>query len=426
MDPSTIYHHTYTILVIAFILSITLSLTKTIYSVVLKNIDPSKQRTPIEEKVGLHASKRGFLETIAIGRVFYNTLIAIVIWNTLCKGKTLFNVPILDSIILFMAESSIIYLLCFLTPKIIAHLKPYSLVNIAIWGFRLNYVIFYIPSRIVSIIFERTLKSLGYDSKRSFLTDIELKKLNSYVPNETHGLEDDEKQMIKNIFEFGETPVKEIMTPRVDIVALEQNSNLDITIEKLNDSKFSRIPVYQESIDTITGVLNAKDFLSWFSEFNDAPFDLGKLITPPYFITREKKIDDLMRELRKERTHIAIVIDEFGGTSGIVTLEDILEEIVGEIYDESDDNEFLFEKVKDNIFFVNPMISINDLSEYIGYHIEEPENIEVETLSGLIMATLGVVPEKGSSLTIGDIFIKVLKVDGPKIEKVLLRIGSEE
>ncbi|MGL1901281.1 MAG: hemolysin family protein [Fibrobacterales bacterium] len=425
MDPSTIYQYSYIVLIGAFILSITLSLTKTIYSVVLRNSDPSRQPTPHEVKVSMHASKKGFLETIAIGRVFYNTLIAIVLWSSYLKNVSLFNIPLLDSTILFLLECIAIYIACFLAPKIIGHLKPYSLFIIGLWGFRVNYIIFYIPSRLVSALFQKTLRYLGYDDKMSFLTGNELKKLDSYTPSEKHGLEEDEKQMIKNIFEFGETPVKDIMTPRVELVALNQNSDLQETIETLNTSRFSRIPVYNENIDTIIGILNTKEFLDWYSESNRAPFSLLKLVTPPYFVTREKKIDDLMRELRKERTHIAIVVDDYGGTSGIVTLEDILEEIVGEIYDEDDDNEFRVEKVKENIYFVNPMISVGDLAEYIEHHIETPDDIEVETLSGLIMATLGTVPQKGAQLTLsGDIHIKILKVDGPRLEKVLLRIGD--
>jgi CBS domain containing-hemolysin-like protein len=229
--------------------------------------------------------------------------------------------------------------------------------------------------------------------------------------------------MILNIFDFAETPVREIMTPRVDMTSLEQGTSLDEVIRHLNKERHSRIPVYRETIDNVVGILHNRDFLHWYTERGEEPFVLQSLLKPPFFVPYHKKIDDLLRELRRAGSQLAIVVDEFGGTAGIVTIEDILEEIVGEIRDEDDfDEEHPIQKLKNNKFLVNPIISLGDLEDELEIPIEVPEDSHVETLGGLIQATLGSLPQVGTEVKIGTFRVKILKLDGVRMEKVLLTL----
>ncbi len=235
------------------------------------------------------------------------------------------------------------------------------------------------------------------------------------------GLEQEERQMILNIFDFVETPVREIMTPRVDMCAVEVGTPLEELVKVLNTERHSRLPVYKETVDNIVGILSNRDFLEWFTEHRDEPFDIMKLVMPPVFVPYHKKIDDMLTELRKTGNQLAIVVDEYGGTAGLVTLEDILEEIVGEIKDEDDvDEDEDVQRLKDGRFILDPVITLSDLEYKLGVELEAPENSHVETLSGLIQATLGIIPSPGAEVTIKGYTFRVLKMDGTRMEKVLM------
>jgi CBS domain containing-hemolysin-like protein len=227
--------------------------------------------------------------------------------------------------------------------------------------------------------------------------------------------------MILNIFDFVETPVREIMTPRVDMCAVEVGTPLEDLVKVLNTERHSRLPVYKDTVDNIVGILSNRDFLEWYTEHRDEPFDIMKLVMPPVFVPYHKKIDDMLTELRKTGNQLAIVVDEYGGTAGLVTLEDILEEIVGEIKDEDDvDEDEDVQRLKDGRFILDPVITLSDLEYKLGVELEAPENSHVETLSGLIQATLGIIPSPGAEVTIKGYTFRVLKMDGTRMEKVLM------
>ena len=207
--------------------------------------------------------------------------------------------------------------------------------------------------------------------------------------------------MILNIFDFVETPVREIMTPRVDMCAIDVDTSLEDLVKVLNNERHSRLPVYKETVDNIVGILSNRDFLEWYTEHRDEPFDLMKLVMPPVYVPYHKKIDDLLTELRKTGNQLAIVVDEYGGTAGLVTLEDILEEIVGEIRDEDDmDEDEDVQKLKDGRYILDPLMTLSDLEYELDVELKPPENSHVETLSGLIQATLGIIPSPGAEVKI--------------------------
>jgi len=207
-----------------------------------------------------------------------------------------------------------------------------------------------------------------------------------------HGvLEAEERKMIHSIFEFGETIVREVMIPRIDMITIDKDTTFEELTQIVIDCGHSRIPVYDEKVDNIIGIVYAKDLLA--AAHNPSEYDLEKHIRSAYFVPEEKKIDDLLNEFQTEKIHIAIVVDEYGGTAGLVTMEDIIEEIVGEIQDEYDKEQPLLQQVDERTIVADGRISISDLNEKIGLELL-PESEAYDTLAGFVFSQLGEVPEK--------------------------------
>ncbi len=236
------------------------------------------------------------------------------------------------------------------------------------------------------------------------------------VGEEKGTIAEDEKDMINNVFEFNDKAVSEIMTPRTEIFAIEKNKTITEVIEELSeDFRYSRIPVYNGTIDNIEGVVYVKDILISTKNKNTK---IKNLIKEAYFVSDTKPVNELFTELRRSRKQIAIVIDEYGGTSGIVTMEDILEEIVGEIYDEYDEIEDMIKKIDNNTYIFNGNIAIYEVEEELEIEIEDGD---YDTLSGLLVNKLGKIPTKrdvGTVIEIGNVSYKIEKVKDKHIAQV--------
>jgi CBS domain containing-hemolysin-like protein len=237
----------------------------------------------------------------------------------------------------------------------------------------------------------------------------------SQVSSGENVLEEDEREMIQGVVELGETAVKEIMVPRINMVGVPQGTALPEVIDIIRKSGHSRLPLYVDSLDDIRGILYAKDLLSRTLESQD--LDLASVARKAYFIPENLKIDDLLRELRKRRLHIAIVVDEYGGTSGLVTMEDIIEEIVGEIEDEYDTEPPPIIELSSGTYMVDGPVSIKDLNEQLDLKIPEEE---FETVGGLIYDLVGSLPEKGQVVEYEGIKFVIHRVEGQRILKVKL------
>lgn len=225
----------------------------------------------------------------------------------------------------------------------------------------------------------------------------------------------EERDLLRGVFDFGETTADEVMTPRVDMVGIERNTPWSQAIDRIRSARHSRVPVFDETIDEITGILYAKDLLA--SVIADEEPDAGwlSLVRPPMFIPASKRIADLLREFRATGCHIAVVADEYGGTAGLVTIEDVLEELVGEIRDEYDEEERQIESEDGVRFWVTGRLTLDDLSEALGYEFQHDD---VTTVGGLVMDLVGRVPRAGESLTIGPFRVVVERVVRRKIERV--------
>jgi CBS domain containing-hemolysin-like protein len=285
-------------------------------------------------------------------------------------------------------------------------------------------ILLFIIAKPISSFYTILLKLLKYDEKFAFLSEDEKSRLTESTDHE-EPLDQEEKEMIRSIFELGDTTVNEIMVPRIDIKALDISTNYRTALATIREAGHSRIPVYKENIDSIVGILYAKDILGWISINPDAipesQWDLESLMKTPQFVPSNKKIDDLMNELKKNHIHMAIVVDEYGGTAGIVTMEDILEEIVGEIQDEYDSEEEPVKKIGENTYLVKPHIELDDLADILDITIDH-EDEEYNTLSGLFYHEYGDVPKENTEFEFNGIRLKILKMNNQRIEKLELKI----
>ncbi|WP_228350684.1 hemolysin family protein [Rhodocaloribacter litoris] len=241
---------------------------------------------------------------------------------------------------------------------------------------------------------------------------------------EAHGtLEEDEKALIHSIIEFGETTVREIMVSRLDIVALPVTATLSEALETIRTSGHSRLPLYVEHLDNIIGIVYAKDLLPYTNAHNGSRrVDWTRLARSPMFVPLGKKLDDLLKDFQLRKTHIAIVVDEYGGTAGLVTLEDVLEEIVGDIRDEHDDDEEeLCEPIDAHTYRCDARINLDDLNELLGLRLDT-ENFDFETLGGLIFHLLGAIPSEGTEVTYENLHLRVETIENHRIGTVLVRV----
>ncbi|MFN8556217.1 MAG: hemolysin family protein [Dehalococcoidia bacterium] len=228
------------------------------------------------------------------------------------------------------------------------------------------------------------------------------------------GIEHEERQMIRRVIKLVDTAAREIMTPRIDIIAVDGSASMADVQRIVVERGFSRIPLYHETIDNIVGVIYAKDVLQWMAE-GARPPSLTALARPPYFIPETKKVDELLTELRQNKVHIAIVVDEYGGTAGLVTTEDILEEIVGEIEDEYDIADTPIEQVSDNEVIIDARVGIDALNELFDLELE---SADYDTVGGIVLTQVGRVPAAGDAVQVDGIRLHVLSVIGRRIKKV--------
>ncbi len=226
-------------------------------------------------------------------------------------------------------------------------------------------------------------------------TEEELKEMVEAVEEEGV-IEEEEKEMIASIFEFGDTVVRQVMVPRIDMKVMDVNGSVDDILAQIHEFGHSRIPVFQDNVDRITGVIHAKDLLRVLRGHGGHEVSLGELMKPAFFVPENKKVSDLLREFRANKLQMAIVRDEYGGTAGLVTVEDLIEEIVGEISDEYDTEETPFTIQDGGSALVDARMSIDDLNEQLGTGFPEGE---FETIGGLVFGLLGKEPEVGDSVT---------------------------
>ncbi|AOW20860.1 gliding motility-associated protein GldE [Urechidicola croceus] len=259
------------------------------------------------------------------------------------------------------------------------------------------------------------------------------KKSNFSVENLSRALEltsndattDDEQKILEGIVNFGNTETVQIMKPRMDVFAISENESYENVITQIIKNGFSRNPVYNDNIDKITGVLYAKDLLP---HLNKQTFKWQDLMREPFFVPENKKLDDLLKEFKEKKIHLAVVVDEYGGTSGIVTLEDIIEEIVGDITDEFDDDDLSYSKIDKNNYVFEGKTSIKDFSKVVNIDesLFEEEKGETETLAGLILEISGKFPKNREIINFKHLSFKIEAIDKRRVKQVKVTIKPNE
>lgn len=235
-----------------------------------------------------------------------------------------------------------------------------------------------------------------------------------------HGvINETEKDMINSIFEFDDKLAKEVMTPRTNVYMINIDDCANTYLNSLLNEKYSRIPIFQENIDNIIGILYMKDFLCEAYKVGFDNVNLRNILHTPYFVPEMKNIDELFKELQISRKHMAILIDEYGGFSGIVTIEDLIEEVMGDIGDEFDDEEILLKNISKNTFLASGLISINELNEKLHINLDS-ESDDYDTLGGFIIKLIGYIPKKDDDCIVNykDIIFKIKEVNKKRIVKV--------
>lgn len=261
------------------------------------------------------------------------------------------------------------------------------------------------------------VKLFGVEKEtKSLVTEEEIKMMVE-TAKEQGILEEREKDMIHSVFEMGETIAKEVMVPRPDMICVEINTPLPKVLDVATTQGFSRLPAYEGSIDNIVGIINTKDLLALFKE-KKTDIPLHNIIRPAHFIPGSKKIDELLREMQKEKINLAIVVDEYGGTDGLVTMEDLIEEIVGEIADEYDKETQPVMKLPDGSYIVDAKMILEDANESLGISIPTDE---FETVGGFVYGLLGRIPTEGESTETEDLILSAEKVVRQRITKVRIR-----
>jgi putative hemolysin len=386
----------------------------------LKSAEGGKSKLTYE----LLEKPKRLLATLLITINFVN--IAIVVLSSLLIEDVFdfTNHELLGFLIQVVAVTFVIVLFCEVMPKV------YATSNALRSALKSVYVIYFLDKilRPVSSILvmstslvDKRYGQKGYDVSVDELTHAIDVTSDKSTPEE-------EKKILKGIARFGNIDVKQIMKSRMDVVAFDQKLKFPELFPLILEHRYSRVPVYDGSFDRVTGVLCIKDLLPFLGEKNNQSFNWLNQMRPAYFVPESKKINDLLHEFQEMKNHLAIVIDEYGGSSGIVTLEDVLEEIVGEINDEFDEDELFYSKLDDRNYVFEGKTNLNDISRVteVDRSELEVENANVDTLAGLILAVKGSIPQRNEVVKLNNITYTIESADRKRIKRVKITLPEKK
>ena len=418
-DPSVFY------IIIALVFSFLLSTLFSVVKIIFTSIDFVSIPAD-DDYLRFYASKveeilkkdAVFKNTVSFGRTFSNSIFTIASYFFIKRSFPELSVI---QMIAYTIVSSVVILTLFAydIPRALAKRFYRTFMSISHTFYGVFGWLFFPFASFFLAVHRWVLKLVHYDERFAFLSDQNKARISENHNGES--LDEDEKEMIRGIFDLSDTTVEEIMIPRIDMKGFDINTPLQSILKIIREEGHSRLPVFKDTIDSVTGVLYAKDILSWISEHTPDEWDVNQLMKKPLYVPVGKKVNDLMKDFRKKHLHLAIAVDEYGGTAGLVTMEDILEEIVGDIQDEYDEEEKEIIKEAENRFLIDPHIDIDDLNDELGINLEL-DDVEYNTLSGLIYHEYGDVPQENASFDHGGLHITILKMDNQRIDKVRVEI----
>tara|TARA_R110001592_G_scaffold36893_1_gene123604 strand:+ start:4769 stop:6112 length:1344 start_codon:yes stop_codon:yes gene_type:complete len=389
-----------------------------------KDLINNGESKPLLRIKKLLSTPKKLLATILVANNFIN--IAIILLSTITI-ESLIDFRSLPEWLIFLIQAIGITFLILLfgevIPKVYATKHALKLAQIMSLPLNILMKIFSPLSKILIFstnIFDRRIKRKSHD-----ITVEELSHALDLTDDIASGNE--EHRILKGIVQFGETNVSEVMRARVNVVAIEKKTPFTEIIATILNSGHSRLPVYDDSFDNILGVLYIKDLISHINK--DENFNWIPLIRAPFFVPENKKLDDLLKEFQGRKIHLAIVVDEYGGTSGIITLEDVIEEIVGEISDEFDEDDVAYSKINDNTYVFDANTSINDISKVVDLEDNSPfteMKKEADTLAGFIIEVSGKIPQKNEKINFLNFSFTVEASDKRRIKRVKMVINKEK
>ena len=393
-----------------------------LFSLDKKKLDSNFNRSGIIYRylINLISYPRRLLVTILIGNTIVNVAASIVAVSIAIDLSNLFNIS-LDLLLTFQILVITILILLFgeLFPKMIASKNPVKFAKYIAVPLNICTIIIYPVAEIIAEILRLSSSSLKFDKSKSAISNEELVELTN-IGKEKGAIEEGEHSLISSIVMFAGITVDEVMTPRVDIVAVPVEENYDGIIKTITNSGHSRIPVYKNNLDEIIGIIFAKDLLKFIRVNNSLEkFSLESLMKKPLFVPETKPINELLKEFQEKKVHLAIVVDEYGGTSGLITLEDIIEEVLGDIWDEFDKEEDEIISIDDKRFIALGKTKLDDLNEQLHTDIIVEDN-DYDTLGGFIFNKAGNIPKEGFSFVSGNFRYTVKEIQKRRIKKVMI------
>ncbi len=407
------------ILLILIILSAFFSSAETALTTVSKitirsMIEEGNKKAIIVDKIINNQGK--MLSAILIGNNLVNiiasALSTILAQNLFGQYAISFATGLLTIVVLIFGE---------ITPKSLATLNALKL---SLAYAKIIYSLMFLLTPAIFIINKMAyffMRLMGIDptKKMASITETELRTIVD-VSHEEGIIEKEERQMINNVFDFGDAIASDVMVPKIDMTMADINSTYDELIKIFRSEKYTRIPIYQDSTDNVIGIINMKDLLLYNPE---EIFDVRKYLRSAFYTYESKKLSELMMEMKKTSVNIVIVLDEYGVTAGLITLEDLLEEIVGEIHDEYDlDEDEPIKKISENIYILEGQMKIDDLNDYLGVNLSSDD---YDSIGGLIIEKLDRLPTAGDKITIDSLSFKVTSMDKMRINYVELLINSK-
>ena len=379
---------------------------------------PNEDGNKLIKKIKLLLEKpKRLLATILISNNFINIAIVILFASIDNPYLSSLNSPILETVLEVGLIGMLILFIGDILPKIYANRNPLGFSKLMVRPiYFLDRYIFFLFNNPMSQSMSYLESNLAKDSKQ-----LSVDKLSQALElTDSKETSTEEKKILKGIVNFGNVETRQIMCPRVDVFALESDMKIIDIIEELKAKGFSRVPVYEENLDKITGVLYVKDLLPHLEKEN---FNWTSLLRKPLYIPENKKLDDLLTEFKTKKIHMAIVVDEYGGTSGIITLEDVIEEIFGEISGEFDDEDNLYSKLDDHTFIFDSKINLQDFYRAINLKDSstfEEIALEIETLGGFLIEKIKKIPRVGQVITHDSYKFVIEIVDKKRIKQVKL------
>lgn len=377
------------------------------------NMLKTKQGSSWKRIINLLDEPKLLLASLRIGNALVN--IAIIILANFLIDQLLpikNNFWLIDLFLKVLLVTFFLILFGEVLPKVYASQNNLRFARDASYLVEIIHLLFRRISSAVVATTDGVERSLGADYGGSHFEELE----------EDSTASEEEKNILRGIAKFGNITVKQIMRTRLDVSGIEYNTSFGELIKQIEILHYSRVPVYRNSLDEVMGLIHTKDILPFINEAND--FDWHTLMRQPYFVHEQKLIEDLLQDFRSRKTHFAIVVDEFGGTSGIVTLEDIMEEIIGDIRDEFDEEESPNRKIDDNNYIFEGRTMINDVCKIIGLPVDTFDEVkgESDSLAGLILEISGKIPGENEEVEVGDFKFTILEVERNRIQKVKLTI----